>query len=182
MMSPICSMLMVKLMMSVQRRLSSSPSASREISRQVVLDRRVELVHRVVELAQLLRPGAGRCGGSRRARRSAWSRRCRPGAAPRARRSRSRAWAWTAPRDRGDAAAWMAEGSLRLGQQVGHQLRHPLREADEAHADDDVEGQVKQHHAVRRRRQIGLHVAQPQADEGRDDRHAQRLEQQVADA
>ena len=31
MMSPICSMLMVKLMMSVQRRLSSSPSASREI-------------------------------------------------------------------------------------------------------------------------------------------------------
>jgi hypothetical protein len=31
MMSPICSMLIVKLMMSVQRRLSSSPSASREI-------------------------------------------------------------------------------------------------------------------------------------------------------
>ncbi|MCY1552358.1 hypothetical protein D9M68_887510 [compost metagenome] len=31
MMSPICSMLIVKLMMSVQRRLSSSPSASREM-------------------------------------------------------------------------------------------------------------------------------------------------------
>ncbi|MNT49998.1 hypothetical protein D3C72_1868890 [compost metagenome] len=31
MMSPICSMLIVKLMMSVHRRLSSSPSASREM-------------------------------------------------------------------------------------------------------------------------------------------------------
>ncbi len=31
MLSPICSMLMVKLMMSAQRRASTSPSASREI-------------------------------------------------------------------------------------------------------------------------------------------------------
>ena len=61
MMSPICSMLIVNETMSVQRRPSRSDSASREILRQVELDRRIQRVDRVVHLAQLLRRARGRC-------------------------------------------------------------------------------------------------------------------------
>ncbi|MPM44614.1 hypothetical protein SDC9_91293 [bioreactor metagenome] len=68
----------------------------------------------------------------------------------------------------------------RLGQQPRHQVSHPLREADEAHADDDVVGQMEQHHALRCIAQQRLHVFHPQADERRHDAHAQNLEHHVA--
>jgi hypothetical protein len=60
MMSPICSMLMVKLMMSVQRGFRLAQGLARDLG-QVVLDGRVQLVHRVVQLAQVLGQLAGRC-------------------------------------------------------------------------------------------------------------------------
>ncbi|MNK27256.1 hypothetical protein D3C87_456080 [compost metagenome] len=148
-------------------------------ARHVVLDRRVQLVHRVVELPQLLRQpqvvvadhieraDQHRLHDVRLVQRLA--RRVRNG--QRRRRQRRRIEVVRPAR---------AHGLRRHGQHARHQLGDPLREADEADADHDVERQVEQHHAVRLVRQLGLHVAHPQPHERRDQRHAQRLEQQVA--
>ena len=84
---------------------------------QVVLDGRVQLVDRVVELAQF-------CGQAQvvvlddvEHADAAWSRPRRPGAAPRARRSRWPATAWPAPTGPGGAAARADDAARRLRQQ-----------------------------------------------------------------
>ncbi|KAI1692121.1 hypothetical protein DdX_21421 [Ditylenchus destructor] len=120
-------------------------------ARHVVLDGRVELVHRVVELAQLLRQPQVVVADH----------------------------VQDADQHGLPTSAWCSASRAAL-EMASEGLGHQLRQADEAHADHHVECQVEEHHPVRLVRQLGLHVADPQADEGRHDGHAQRLEEQVA--
>ena len=150
MMSPICSMLIVNETMSVQRRPSSSSSASPRDLRQVELDRRVELVDDVVELAQLARRARGRCCGAPAAMprsivstTSAWCSASRAAQRDRERRRR-RAPSGSRWRGRVVPASGRARGSRRStvrADQAG--------EADEQQRERDVEAEVEQHDLLR---------------------------------
>ena len=123
MMSPICSMLMVNETMSVQRRLSSFDSASPRDLRQVELDRRVELVDGVVELAQLL--GQAQVVVADHRHDAAQHRLDDVGLVQRLARgaARSRATAWSARAGRGGAAACVVGARRRARAASGRRVR-----------------------------------------------------------
>ena len=146
---------------------------------QVVLDGRVQPVHGVVHLAQVLRQlqvvgpddrhhaaqhGLDHVGLVQRLARRAGN----------------------GQRGRGQCGRVEVVGAVERAagvlqrQQLLDPARHRTGQSDEDQSDHEVEAQVKEHGQCGRVRHVGLHEAQPERDERRCDQHAQCLEQQIA--